>query len=64
VVRDLENYEAIIFHKNISSIQRAAYNKHRTDLEGLKGKLLIEMDFKQKIIIGLSPRQVSSEYYN
>ena len=25
---------------------------------------MIEVDFKQKIVIGLSPRQVSSEYYN
>ena len=27
----------------------------------MKGKLLIEIDFKQKLAIGLSPRQVSSE---
>ena len=45
-------------------IQRGAYNKQRTDIDNLRGKLLIEVDFKQKIVIGLSPRQVSSEYYN
>lgn len=61
---DLENYEAILFHKNISSNQRGFYNKHRSDLENLNGKILIEVDFKQMFVIGLSPRQVSSEYYN
>ena len=53
MVRDLENYEAIIFHKNISSIQRAAYNKHRTDLEGLKGKLLIEIEILNKRLLSV-----------
>ena len=29
----------------------------------LRNKILIEMDFKQKIVIGRSPRQVNEEYY-
>ncbi len=30
----------------------------------LRNKILIEVDYKQKIVIGMSPRQVSGEYYN
>ena len=29
----------------------------------LSDSLLIEIDYKQKIIIGMSPRQTSGEYY-
>lgn len=57
-------YATIEFHKNIAKSQRKAYNAHRTDVEGLRNKVLIEADFKQKITIGLSPRQINSEYYN
>ena len=63
-VDDLKDYEAIVFHKNISICQRIAYNNQRKDIDFLKNKILIEIDFKQKIIIGISPRQVSGEYYN
>ena len=43
--------------------QRKAYNEHRQIKDNLKNKLLIEFDFKQKIVIGMSPRQVNDEYY-
>lgn len=56
-------YEAIVFHKNVAIIQREAYKKHH-DVAGLKNNILIEVDFKQKIKIGMSPRQVNTEYYN
>ena len=29
----------------------------------LENALLIDIDFKQKIVIGSSPRQISSEYF-
>lgn len=60
---DLQDYEAILFHKNVAKCQRLAYNNHRKNLEELRGKLLIELDFKEKIKIGMSPRQVSREFY-
>ena len=44
--------------------QRKAYNDHHTIKEKLRNKLMIEFDFKQKIVIGMSPRQVNDEYYN
>ena len=53
-----------MFHKNVARCQRIAYNLHHTKEEFLNNKILIEIDFKQKICIGLSPRQVSSEYFN
>ena len=52
------------FHKNVARCQREAYNEHRTNINILRDKILIEFDFKQKIVIGLSPRQISEEYYN
>ena len=54
---------AIQFHRKIAKIQREAYNNMRNDLIQMNDTILIEIDFKQKIVIGSSPRQVSSEYY-
>lgn len=59
----IRQYGSIMFHKNIALAQRLAYNKHKT-LEHLKNKIMIEVDFKQKVVIGYSPRQINSEYYN
>lgn len=58
------NYQTIQFHKSIASSQREAYNSFRKDVEKLRGKILIDVDFKQKIEIGISPRQKNQEYYN
>ena len=55
---------SIQFHRKIANIQRESYNKMRKDPDTLKDTILIELDFKQKIIIGKSPRQVSTEYFN
>lgn len=63
VLENLEDYEAIVFHKSVAKAQRAAYKEHLT-VDGLRNKVMIEIDFKQKIKIGMGPRQVSSEYYN
>ena len=43
--------------------QRKAYNEHHKNKDKLRNKILIEFDFKQKIVIGMSPRQVNDEYY-
>lgn len=63
VIQELDNYDTLLFHKNIAKAQRNAYNEHRT-VEHLRDKILIELDYKQKIKIGLSPRQITAEYYN
>jgi len=61
---DLINCEAVREHQVNSKIQRDAYNFQRKNKDFLKTRILIDLDFKQKIVIGLSPIQVNSEYYN
>ncbi|CAF1001690.1 unnamed protein product [Brachionus calyciflorus] len=51
--------EYLILNK---SRQREAYNSMRQNLED--DYILIDMDWKQKVMIGLSPRQPSNEYRN
>lgn len=57
-------FDYILFHKNIAKAQREAYKRDRTNVELLKNKIMIEVDFKQKIIIGFGPRQINTEYYD
>ena len=63
-LHDLKDYEALIFHKNVARVQRNAYQNDIANIEKIRNSLLIEVDFKQKIDIGMSPKQVCSEYYN
>ena len=57
--------KVIEFHKQIANFQRKAYKNHLQNHNNiLNTSILIEFDYKQKISIGLSPRQVSSEYRN
>ena len=63
IISDIEDYQSILFHKNIANTQRKTYSNQTKNIEYLENKL-IELDFKQKIVIGMSPRQVSREYYN
>lgn len=53
-----------MFHKNIADNQRATYNAQRKDVDFLRGRLLIEIDFKSKFLTGMNPRQVNREFYN
>ena len=64
VINEIEDYRSILFHKNIANSQCLAYASQIKNTELLKNKILIELDFKQKFVIGLSPRQVSHEFYN
>ena len=34
------------------------------NIDEIRNGLLIELDFKQKIVVGLSPIQISKDYYN
>lgn len=62
-MNDIKDYQTLLFHKNVAKTQRSAYKNH-LKVEELRDKILIELDYKQNIKIGLSPRQVSSEYYS
>lgn len=63
LTNDAKNFLTILFHKNVANAQRQAYSNHKTVEYLGRDKIVIEADFKQKIKIGLSPRQISSEYY-
>jgi hypothetical protein len=57
-------YQSILYHKKIAQLQRNSYNSQRKNENNfLKDKILIELDFKQKIVIGSGPRQKSEDYY-
>jgi hypothetical protein len=55
---DIYGSENLIFHKNVAFFHRKAYNEHGQVKDNLRDKLLIEFNKKQKIVIGMSPRQV------
>ena len=59
----LEKYQIVMEHINIADTQRKSYNQQRKNKLVLTENILIELDFKQKIPIGLSPRQINKEYY-
>lgn len=63
LVHKLGKMETVLGHKSIKNIQRLAYNNQRKNIKFLSDKILIELDFKQKIMIGVSPRQVNKEFY-
>ena len=68
IMIDLKNIERIEFHKFVANSQREAYNKQRKDKELLRRKILIDVDWKQKIVVGgagacSGPRQINKEYY-
>jgi len=62
-ISHIKDFEQILFHQNVARAQRMAYKNHHENLNQLKETLLIEIDFKQKIVIGMSPRQVNKEFY-
>ena len=63
-LKDAKDYQEYEFHKTIALKQREIYKNQKTNKLLLKDNILIEMDFKQKIIIGQGPRQVNAQYYD
>ena len=51
------------FHRCIVNMQKNSYNSMKSDVNLLKGAIVIDLDFKQKVVIGDSPRMMSGEYY-
>ena len=62
-IKEMENLRTIEFHRTIAKNQRTAYNSYRHYVTKLDGKLLIEVDFKQKIILGEGPRKLNEEWF-
>jgi hypothetical protein len=57
----ISEIELLDYHHSIAQRQRKSYVDMKENLP--EGSLLIEIDFKQKIKIGLSPKQINSEFY-
>lgn len=64
IMYELKDYKEVIFHKETADRQRRSYNEMRTDEELLKKNILIDIDFKEKIIIGMGPNQRNKDFYN
>jgi hypothetical protein len=58
-IAKLKDYQEVEYHRSVSVTQRESYNKDCKDKELLSRKVLIELDFKEKIIVGIGPREVT-----
>ena len=61
ILNSLESIEDLDWHLTVAKRQRNSYNQMKANVP--EGYLFIELDYKQKLTIGLSPRQLSEEYY-
>lgn len=59
----INDFKEILYHREIAKKQRDEYESMKTNKAMLKHSVLIDVDFKQKIVIGKGPRQVNAEYY-
>ena len=62
LISKIKKVELLDFHHSISKRQRESYNFLRTNIPN--DTIFIEFDFKEKIKIGMSPEQISQEYFN
>ena len=62
IIKACDKIETLDWHYTVANRQRVSYADMKADLK--EGYLFIEFDYKQKITIGLSPRQQTEEYYN
>jgi hypothetical protein len=53
----------ISFHRSIAERQRLAYNGHRLYPDKLRGKIMIEIDYKGKMTLGTGPRLLNADWY-
>jgi len=63
ILQVTEKYSIIEEHRSNADRQRKSYNMQKKNTSFLKNKLLIELDYKQKIIVGLSPRHINREFF-
>ena len=64
IIARIDEFQEIEFHQSVAKRQRNCYNADLVNKELLKSSIIIDMDFKQKIVIGMGPQQVSSDYYD
>ena len=59
--RKFNKIEILNWHHSIATRQKASYKYMKENLP--VEYLFFELDYKQKITIGMSPRQISKEFY-
>lgn len=62
VMESLDDLETLEYHRSIAEKQRSSYKTMKDNLA--KDTLFIELDYKEKLKIGLSPVQISKEFYS
>ena len=60
--QNLLKIEILDWHYLVANRQRQSYNSMKQNLPS--DVLFIELDWKEKLVIGMSPRQISEEFYN
>ena len=59
----INDLKEVSYHKSIANRQRKTYNEQRSNTDLLENKILIDIDYKQKIILGEGSRQLNSEFF-
>ena len=61
IIDNLNDFQTVEFHQMTVTRQRQCYNNDRKTIAD--DTILIQMDYKQKIVIEMGPRSQSHEYY-
>ena len=62
-IAKVKDYQEVEYHRSVSITQRESYNRDCKDKVLLSHKILIEFDFKEKIIVGIGPREVNITHF-
>ena len=62
-LKRINDLSSIEYHRSIAKQQRTAYNYLRSDPNLLENKIMIELDYKSKVRLGVVPRQPNNEFY-
>jgi hypothetical protein len=62
-IEKIDLFKSVMYHKSIAIRQRISYNNERLSPDLLIGKIVIEIDYKAKMLLGKGPRQLNGEYY-
>ena len=63
-ISKVKDYQEIEYHRHVARMQRESYNTDCRDFTLLSKKILIEFDYKEKLIVGICPREIGSDFYN
>jgi hypothetical protein len=55
--------KSIEIHRSIAQRQRSVYSRYRNDPAFLRGKILIDIDYKEKIVLGEGPRLLNADFF-